>query len=288
MNKQRFPAENIYPFTSKELSIKKAAEYIESCHLEDGGYFFARVLPSSNYDTYFAVKTLCMLGFRPPNAESIVEFYMRQIRQRTLSTISGIFTAIEVMREIGQISDNIRKYAQEHILGQLNRSGGFGTMENIYVEVTSELEETYRAVKVLKIIGSTFNELAVINYVSRFLNSDGGYGLNGHSNLASTFYATEIYRLLSKDLPVSKATITFLIRKEKEWQIQFIEELYWLVKSLFNLGYQPSFSERVIEFVTSCQRENGGFARAGTIGIPTIEYTYYAISIFKEMGVLKN
>jgi len=35
-----------------------------------------------------------------------------------------------------------------------------------------------------------------------------------------------------------------------------------------------------------CQRANRGFSRATAMGIPTLEYTFYALSILKEVGAL--
>jgi hypothetical protein len=59
-----------------------------------------------------------------------------------------------------------------------------------------------------------------------------------------------------------------------------------LAEGLANLGDKPISPDRVNEFVLKCQRRNGGFARAPIMGIPTLEYTFYALSILKEMEVL--
>jgi hypothetical protein len=84
----------------------------------------------------------------------------------------------------------------------------------------------------------------------------------------------------------STSTIAYLINREKNWQVQFIEDLYWLVEGLANLGEKSNFPDRIIRFIMECQRQNGGFSRATIMGIPTLEYTYYALSILKETGAL--
>jgi hypothetical protein len=259
----------------------QALSYIESCHLKDGGYFFARIPPSSGTDTYFAVKSLALLGVKPPHPEAVANFFLRQIKEATLGGITGIFNAVEVINEIGQITDDLRSYAQDQIMAWQNKAGGFGAVENIYIEVSSELEETYRAVRILKTIGTIFDEQVVSGFVFSLLNRDGGYGRNRHSTLASTFYATAIHKLLGVDTQKLAGTRAYLRRREERWQVQFIEDLFWLVKGFVNLGEKPNFPDRVIEFVTECQRQNGGFARAGIMGIPTLEYTFYALSILK-------
>jgi hypothetical protein len=264
----------------------QALRYIESCHLEDGGYFFARIPPSSGTDTYFAVKSLALLGVKPRNPEAVANFFLRQIKEATLGGITGIFNAVEVINELGQITDDLRSYAQEQIMTWQKKAGGFGALDNIYIEVPSELEETYRAVRILKAIGSTFDEQEVSDFVFSFLNRDGGYGSNRHSTLASTFYATAIHKLLGVDIQKPANTRAYLRRREKTWQIQFIEDLFWLVEGLANLGEKPAFPDRFTEFVLACQRQGGGFARAIIMGIPTLEYTFYALSILREVGVL--
>ena len=68
--------------------------------------------------------------------------------------------------------------------------------------------------------------------------------------------------------------------------MQFIEDLFWLVKGLANLGEKSIVPDRVVKFVMACQRRNGGFSRAMILGIPTLEHTFYALSILREIGVL--
>ena len=264
----------------------KIVNYIDRCHMEDGGYFFARIPPSSGTDTYFAVKCLALLGVKPRNPEAIANFFLRQMKESTLSSIAGLFNAVEVINELGQITDDLRGHAQKYVIAWQNKAGGFGAVENIYIEVSSELEETYRAVRVLKTIGTAFDEQMVNGFVFSLLNRDGGYGRNGRSTLASTFYATGIHKLLGVDIQRLAGTIAYLRKREDNWQIQFIEDLFWLVEGLANLGEKPVFPRRITQFVLECQRQNGGFARAGIMGIPTLEYTFCAVSILREVGIL--
>jgi len=265
---------------------REVVKYIERCHLEDGGYFFARVPPSSGLDTYFAVKSLYLLGIKPDHPEAIASFFLNQVKEGTLGGMTGIFVAIEVLNELGRITDELRSYARQRIMLLQNMAGGFGALKNIYVEVSSELEATYRAVRILKTIGANFDERRITDFVLGELNIDGGYGREGRSTLASTFYATEIHKLLGTD--VGKLTVTrdYLRKREKTWQVQFIEDLYWLIMGLANLGEKSNVPDRVMRFVMMCQRANGGFSRGTIMGIPTLEYTFYTVSILREIGVL--
>jgi len=271
---------------------RKVAEYIERCHLEDGGYFFARVPPSSGLDTYFAVKSLFILGVKPEHPEDIAGFFLNDVAQGALGGITGIFTTVEVLNELGQLWDDLRGYARQQTMLRQNMAGGFGALDNIYIEVPSELEETYRATRILRTIGADFDERRIALFVSSNLNHDGGYGREARSTLASTYYATAIYRLLGANPPTGN-TLKYLREAEEGWRasfdsgrVNFIEDLYWLVGSLDNLGEKCNFPNKVISFVVACQRANGGFSRATVMGIPTLEYTFYALSMLEKMGVL--
>jgi hypothetical protein len=272
---------------------RKVAEYIERCHLEDGGYFFARVPPSNGLDTYFAVKSLSILGVKPDRPEAVASFFLNDLKEGTLGGMPGIFVTVEVLNELGRMTDDLRSYARQQIMLRQNKVGGFGALEDIYIEVSSELEETYRAVRVLRTIGADFDEHRIANFVSSKLNLDGGYGREGRSTLSSTYYATAIYRLLSANPPARTDTLKCLRETEERWRasfdggrVSFIEDLYWLVGGLDNLGEKSNFPDRTLRFVMECQRENGGFSRATIMGIPTLEYTFYAVSILREVGAL--
>jgi hypothetical protein len=242
-------------------------------------------------DTYFAVKSLHMIGEKPRRPWAIVDFFLNRAKNNSLYDLSDIFAAVEVMNELNpKMVASLRDRAQQ-IRHLQNKAGGFGAIENIDIEVPSELEDTYRAVRTLRIIGTDFDEQNVICFVSSLLNQDGGYGIEGHSSLASTFYATEIHKLLRIEIRKPTRTRDYLRDKEDKWranfdngQVDFIENLFWLVKGLGNIGEKSNIPERVTEFVMGCQRANGGFARATIMGIPTLEYTFYALSILYEIN----
>lgn len=265
---------------------KEVTAYIEQRHLEDGGYFFARMPPSCGMDTYFAVKSLAILGKKPDRQDMVINFLLKLMRDDSWGGIPGVFVAVSVLAELGQLTNDIFRYAKERIMATQNKAGGFGTYKNIDVEISSELEGTCRAVAVLKTVRAGYDKQKTINFVLRFQNQDGGYGSKGRSTLASTFYATETLRMLDFETSGLDETKNYLRDKEGNWQVQFIEDLHWLVKALSNVGEKFKFSKRAINFVRDCQRSNGGFSRTRIMGIATLEYTYYALSILREVGAI--
>jgi hypothetical protein len=72
----------------------------------------------------------------------------------------------------------------------------------------------------------------------------------------------------------------------KQFPVPLIDDLYWLMNGLANLGVNSVYPDRVIKFVMECQRPNGGFSRATIMGIPTLEYTFYAMSILKQADAI--
>jgi hypothetical protein len=265
---------------------KEEIDYIERCRLEDGGYFFARIPPSSGMDTYFAIQSLEILGIKPERPGAIIDFVIKNVEAGMFTDITSIFLGVEVLNKLGNLTETLKNYARSRLMALQNKVGGFGACENINIKVVSELQDTYRAVRVLNTIGADFDREEMMRFVSGFLNLDGGYGLNGFSTLASTFYALEIQKLLELETGKLAVTRDYLRKREKNWQVQFIEDLYWLVLGLVNLGEKTRIRDRLIRFVKMCQRPNGGFSRATEMGIPTLEYTFYALSILKEIKAL--
>jgi len=99
--------------TNKKIVMnrRKIAEYIEDCHLSDGGYFFAKIEPSSGLETYLAVKTLKLLGVKTKNTESVALFWKEEDNEGNLNNLFSIFLATETYKELGlkiRVFKNIR------------------------------------------------------------------------------------------------------------------------------------------------------------------------------------
>jgi len=167
-----------------------------------------------------------------------------------------------------------------------NSMGGFGVVHNLDIAVVSELETTYRVLKILDHLGMNYDNRQIDDFVLKFRNKDGGFGKGNISTLASTFYATEIFNLTGYKGDALALTVNYLRGKERVWHLNFIEDIYWMSHSLINLGRKPRLTDWMISFIRGCQRGNGGFARKDVMGIASLEYTYYAVSIFKALSRL--
>ncbi|MBN1690071.1 MAG: hypothetical protein JW901_03515 [Dehalococcoidia bacterium] len=270
---------------SAELISENVRRYIERCRLDDGGYFFARIPPSSAVDTYYAVRTLSMLGFAPESPAATRKFFVDALKSNSILSINGLFAATEVLGDL-QFNVQLPRRYVDRINKLRNDMGGFGVVSNLDIEVVSELETTYRVLRIMISLGMDFDGRTINDFVLKFANRDGGFGKGNLSTPASTYYAIEIFKLTGYKLAELIFTGDYLYDRAKMWRLNFIEDIFWLSSCMANLGQRIDIADWITSFVKNCQRSNGGFARKDVMGIPSLEYTYYAVSILKTLSFL--
>jgi hypothetical protein len=264
-------------------AAKIAASYVHSCQVEDGGYFFARIPPSSLRDTYFAVRTLHLLGQHPQRPTTLESFVRSSLGEDSGTDAHAIYLSIEILGLLSQQTDSLRPRIQA-LLGSSELADDPGKLDTLYLEVVSELEHTLELVSLLVHFGLPFDRERIVNSICALSNADGGFGRQGTSTLATTYYAVQALSMLGHSLNEREHALAFL--GDRGRNLYFLEDLYYLETTRSMLGVASSDTEQVISFVLDCQRIGGGFARARPMGIPTLEYTYYAVSILKLLGTL--
>jgi hypothetical protein len=273
---------------------QKIIEYIEDKHLPDGGYFFAKVEPSGGLDTYLAVRILKLLGIRPQKEESILTFWQKEEQEGNLDNITGLFLWFGTLKELDyrlELSESHRQLLTRHLQGkellkkrtfQFTEKGKFGLYDTspntLYTDILEgELKELFYLTTLLCDLKLDFNKQTIIDFVLSLQNNDGGFGQIRDSQISTTYYALKILTLLSYPLKYLSNTAIYT---KKEWlKVNYLEELYWVIESLVLLGQPLPSPEQVTLFLYDCRRDNGGFSRSRNMGISTIEYTYYAVSI---------
>ena len=264
-------------------AAEKALQYVHSCQTGDGGYFFARISPSNLRDSYFAVKTLLMLGQRPRRPAGVKRFVWAFVQEGEANPVHAYYLAIEILKDLGEDSELLR-HQSKAIEAPLAALDGVSDPSTLYIEVVSELEKLFEAVSVLVHLGVPFDRTAVVGLIASLSNKDGGLGSRGNSSLSTTYFAARISAMLDYPLKQQERILSFLRRQERD--VYFLENLYYLSSACCILGETLSEPEQAISFVLGCQRDSGGFARARPMGIATLEDTYYAISLFKQLGAL--
>ncbi|PIP32864.1 hypothetical protein COV53_03745 [Candidatus Gottesmanbacteria bacterium CG11_big_fil_rev_8_21_14_0_20_37_11] len=277
---------------------QRIIEYLEDKHLPDGGYFFAKVEPSSGLDTYFAVKTLKLLGTKPGNIQSVISFWKNEDRSGNIDDLEGLYLYAETLKELSictQALERHKKLLNEiYQDNQLLRkrafktvSGDFGlydaSVNTLFTDILEgELKELYYFTSLISQFQLEIEEKRIIQFIFSLQNKDGGFGKIRDSQSATTYYALKILNLLS--YPV-KSLIKTKEHVKREWsKVNYLEDLFWHIESLSLLKLPFPSSEQIILFLYDCFRDNGGFSRSRNLGIPTIEYTYYAVSILKRLS----
>ncbi len=224
------------------------------------------------------------MGLTPVHLRDTKDFLIKALQGDSLKNINGLFAVIESLYVLGEKttpSERLLKLLRK--LG--NKAGGFGAIENLDIEVVSELETTYRAIKIMDRLLIDFDKKQIADFVLQFNNPDGGFGYGGNSTLPSTYYATEIFRIIGPDYINSSQLKSYLNILRGSHQLNYLEEVFWISMIYRNTGLILNDND-ILGFITGCQRSNGGFARKDVIGIPTLEDTYYALSSLSAMGYL--
>jgi len=265
-------------------------QYLEKRHLKDGGYFFARVLPSSGLDTCLAVKTLGLLGLYPDNPELIIKFWQNEKINGNLDDLNGLFYATQSYKELGYSLEDFKEFRKSLLSAYQNR--GFYRKKNIYLPspgivpvyndiIEGEAKSAYYLASLLSDLKIDFEKKWLIEYVNALHNKDGGFGSIKGSDVSTTYYCLKILKLLGQPFPQTGKIGKYLVSQFQS--ANYLEEYHWAIEGLSLLNRRIPEKNEVFLFLFFCYRSNGGFSRSQFIGIPTIEYTYQAVSILIQL-----
>ncbi len=255
------------------IDVDAAVRYVRSCQTEDGGYFFARVPPSSGADTWYALASLRYLDHAPSRSRATLHWLMSI---RPTANPHDVYLRLRILRELNQPATPLMETA--HALAALQRTdGGFGSTGPTYLEVDSELQTTYEAVFVLNSLGVAFDEERAATFVVRRYDAERDFGARLPSR-APTFYAYRTLALLGWPLPLEADQAAQHTTHDLP---SFLDHLYWEVMCTRIAGRRTPSLSRVIDFVRGCQRPTGGFARSVLMGIPTLQWTFQALRVLR-------
>lgn len=160
------------------------------------------------------------------------------------------------------------------------------------VETSSEIETTYIALKLLKLLETPLKPTAT-KFILSLKNPDGSFGRRGYSRLASTYHALACLKLLGYNgnfedtlrwiLGCENPNGGFARSPDAHDPYLLIEDIYYGVKSLEILGEPARYPIQHSLLIGKFQNRNGGFRRSIFIGISTFESTYWALSSLKTL-----
>lgn len=221
---------------------------------KEGGFSFVETTPPTLEDTYYAIGILKELRILYNDSKTL-EFVESSIDDfkgpEHLFYISYIYNIFN-HRPSRDFYSNMENVEVKSIDSCYNL---FRAYENLNLKISNEclidyletkksfkksyLSITSKYIYLAKRIGISFNEKDYANWIIKSQNDDGGFGF-------------------------------------KTGTTSFIENTYYGLCALHDLGYLPNDLGKCMNFVYSCYSNAGGFGRQKTT-VPTLQNTYQAL-----------
>jgi hypothetical protein len=263
--------------------VKKITDYVVNRQNADGGYTFCQGAESNLQDTDYGLAMLSLLGGNFPEVEKTVKFIDE-------ARLDGIYSTYYVTKASLLLGKSIGPKLKKSLLSILNSKNYFGSTV-LFSEPASEFTTTFMAIELAHVLKIKVNTEEVTNWLLNSRNDDGGFGIQGQSNINSTYYAIASINLLKENLNDQRETVSFVRKCEKPRGgftvipmnfSPYMEHTYFGVMALDLLGEKSRYPSQTIDFVLGCQNNNGGFARSD-LGISTFENTFQAVEVLRKL-----
>jgi hypothetical protein len=265
--------------TTRSLVI----EYAKGCQNSDGGYAFCQGVDSNAQDTFFALSILDMLKASPKSVEKTIR-WLEAFPRDDIHSKYYIISSLVLLNGKNSMPD----------LGAFPITSRFNIDRMEYS--FSEFESLFMLSCLAKMLGKELDEKAVAIFLLKHHNGDGGFGQNKHSNLLATLHAISILRNVGYNIQNVRRALEFVRACESpdggftsvpNTHLPFIEDTYSGISILELYGESVRQPQGCIQQIMKLLRSNGGFSRA-EFGIPTLEYTYYAIYALVKLGYFRT
>jgi len=270
----------------KYVDIKKTLEYLAIRRHPDGGYCFARYLDETNInDTYYAVKTLTLLGEEVPDAEKTREFLYSGIQRQT--AVVAIAMAMDGLATLG--AGDLAREKLDIVFTKYNPlegkfAVGLGGSEEF--GTATPLEATYWVTKALSAIGYRFSDEereAIRKFVMRFKMGDA-YGVK-QPTTTMTYQAIFSLRTLGYRPPKTRHFRNVEVCgdfggfTEVPFSLPpYLEPTFYALRGLELQGEGVTCFRKHVQFIRTLQNPNGGFRRSLELGISNFQNTYRALA----------
>ncbi|KAF5035710.1 prenyltransferase/squalene oxidase repeat-containing protein [Methanobacterium aggregans] len=264
------------------FSKEKALKFVYNREHPEGGFTLYEGIPDTK-NTYYALKTLQIMGKKPKNLEKTLK-WISYLHNGRMFGLKGFFYRLNILKLYGIKLEVPEKYKM--ILTMRNE---FSTMEVAFLNTA-----------VLKLMGYQ-NFENVKDWVLQQKKEDGGFGRTT-SNIMSTYYALEILNLVDPKVmdqifleDFLEKLIGFTVKCQTSdggfaykpgTYPSYIEGVYAGIRIHELLDREPKNHERIIDFTKKLQNSDGGFRRSKYLGISELEYTFRAIYILKSLSAL--
>jgi len=266
-----------------EMLARSVADYVVSRQNEDGGYTFCRYTDSNAQDTYYGLAILDLLGVPFPNVKQTIKW----LHEFVPDSLYSHYHVNKALKLCGQgLNKRLKAFLHSTHLdkGNLNM--------DVYVEVASEFETVFMTTELINMAGIAIDRQKVAKWLLTYQNRDGGFGVNGNSNLNATYHAVASLFNLGYPVKLLNKTLEYVRACEKPSGgftvapnifIPYMEHTYYGVTALGLMGENIKYPKKTASFVFNCRNANGGFSRS-EVGISTFEDTFYAVSILRTIS----
>lgn len=275
----------LFPQVSSDSGALTEAKYgairfVKEQQNEDGGYSFARGMGSNLQDTYFGLAVLELLDEPFPRVRDTVDW----LEGLSPDGLYPHYYLAKCMRMLGRSAhDGLESFLAPRIVLDL---------PDAYIGLPSEFQPVSMVFELAKMIGSEIEVGEAAAWLFSYRNGDGGFGAYGRSRLSCTYYALRSLSELGYPLTRLGETLAFVKSCEMPGGhfvevpgsfSAFLDHIRFGVGALSLLGGEVGDPGAVASLVLGFRNQNGGFARS-FFGISTLEDTFYAASVLKELG----
>jgi len=242
-----------------ELNTGKVISFVLSREAAEGGFSFAQTTPRTLDDTYYALRTLELLGYDYQS-------------QKTLEYIKGIwidrFTPAKIVYQATYLFRLLHTDCHSRLadLIALKLSSSDYSLKDLYF-LLSSLRYLHSAPKINPMLRSQITRLSILD-------------LRTMDNVLR-----QLLLMHQLHIPFDRTTYVEWIKRSQNGDggfgfypgtTSFLENTYYALKALSVLGSEPVDLQGCREFVQSCQASNGGFGRQ-SITVPQLNSTYHAM-----------
>ena len=273
--------ESIY--TDWETLARSVADYVVSRQNNDGGYTFCRGAESNAQDTHYGLAILDLLGAPFPNVKQTIKWLCEFVPDSLYSH----YHVNKALKLCGQgLNKSLKAFLHSLRLDKENLN------TDVYVEVASEFETIFMTTELINMAGTAINRQKTVKWLLNYQNKDGGFGVNGNSNLNATYHAVASLFNLGYPVKLLNKTLEYVRACEKPYGgftvapnifSPYMEHTYYGVTVLTLMGENIKYPKKTASFVFNCRNANGGFSRS-EVGISTFEDTFYAVSILRTIS----
>lgn len=264
----------------------KLISWVISKQSRECGFSFSESLPPLPPATFYALSILKLLQAEIPNRDENFKYVLDMSGDG--SNVYSAYNSLETL-SLFNLSPKNPSDIVKSVLEYLER---WKKAQN-HIHFASPLETVYYAVEILRLLNYKGLSHEIPEMIFRFLNSDGGFGRDSHSDIETTYFA--LASLNSIGYPLEKGlekTMDFVEKCQNpnygfapvpEAYSTFIEDTYYGIKSLSFFGRKTDKTKETLEFILRCQNSDGGFSRSENGGISTLENCFYAVHIIDSL-----